>query len=335
MSLNELTAQMIPAIEETLRQALERIEDVDGMRHMLAYHLGWEGPGAGPEARGKRIRPLLVLLAAAASGGDWRKALPGAASVELIHNFSLIHDDIEDNSPLRRGRQTVWKLWGIPQAINAGDAMFSLANLVILDLAEKTSPPQALLAARVLQETCLSLTGGQYLDIAFERELVIPLEAYWPMVGRKTAALLSAGLRIGAISAGASSAVCEAYGSFGRYLGLAFQVQDDLLGIWGDAQTTGKSAESDLVSGKKSLPVLFGLSQNGAFAARWAQGPIEAEEVPGIAELLRQEGAYDYALEKANSLTSQALQALDDARPQGEAGEALRSLALRLLNRKV
>ena len=116
----------LPAIEEELRQAVAfaggpGLEELHGM---LAYHMGWEGENAGPNASGKRIRPLLVLLACAAAGGDWTDALPGAAAVELVHNFSLIHDDIEDNSDLRRGRPTVWKIWGIPQAINAGDAMY-------------------------------------------------------------------------------------------------------------------------------------------------------------------------------------------------------------------
>ena len=136
MSLNQFAREMIPAVEETMQACLAQVKGsgLEQFYAMLAYHLGWEGEGSGPEARGKHIRPLLVLLSTAAVNGDWRKALPAAAAVELLHNFSLIHDDIEDNSPLRRGRRTVWHIWGVPQAINAGDAMLSLAHMALLDL---------------------------------------------------------------------------------------------------------------------------------------------------------------------------------------------------------
>jgi geranylgeranyl diphosphate synthase type I len=301
---------------------------------MLAYHLGWEGEGAGPQARGKRIRPLLLLLTSAAAGGNWQCALPAAASVELVHNFSLIHDDIEDNSPIRHGRPTVWSYWGVPQAINTGDAMFSLANLVILDLEKTASPKIALNAARVLQETCLQLTQGQYLDLVYEVRGDLTLEAYWPMVSGKTAALLAACTELGALIAGAGNPDRISYRQFGSSLGLAFQALDDLLGIWGDAVRTGKSAESDLLSGKKSLPVLFGLSRGGPFAKRWAKGSITPEEIPGLAHQLELEGARGETQEYADRLTTQALQALDQANPQGEAGQALRALALRLLMRQ-
>ena len=304
------------------------------MRHMLAYHMGWEGEHAGPKAAGKRIRPLLVLLSCASAGGDWRAALPAAAAVELVHNFSLIHDDIEDNSPLRRGRQTVWKLWGIPQAINAGDAMFTQAYLVLLRLEHTVSPAVALRASHLLQETCLHLTQGQYMDISYENRLDLNVDAYWPMVSGKTAALLSACTGLGALAAGLDEARFQAYREFGRLLGLAFQAQDDILGIWGDAALTGKSADSDLVSGKKSLPVLFGLQQGAAFAQRWSQGPIQPDEVEALARLLEAEGARDFCQSAAEDLTTRALAALNQAAPQGDAGTALVELAHILLDRK-
>ncbi len=301
---------------------------------MLAYHLGWEGDGAGPEARGKRIRPLLVLLTAAAAGGEWARALPAAAAVELVHNFSLIHDDIEDNSPTRHGRSTLWKDWGIAQAINAGDAMFTLAHLATLRLQDTAYSLIALKATNILQNVCLRLTQGQYMDLAYEARGDLSMEAYWPMVSGKTAALLSACTELGALVAETNDITCAAYREFGYSLGLAFQAQDDLLGIWGDAAITGKSAKSDLLSGKKSLPVLFGLSQNSQFAARWNKGPITPEEVPELAVQLEQEGAYNETQAQATKLTDQALGALEQANPQGEAGEALRELAMRLLKRQ-
>ena len=337
MPLEQLVQTFLPAIEEELHKATAKARgpDLNLLHHMLAYHLGWEGDKAGPEARGKRIRPILLLLTTAAAGGDWQAALPAAAAVELIHNFSLIHDDIEDNSPVRRGRPTLWKLWGVPQAINAGDALFSVAHLALLDLPQSTSANTTLKASHLLLETCLQLTQGQYLDISYELRGDLTLQAYWPMVNGKTAALLGTCTELGALVAEAEVTVCSAYREFGHALGLAFQVLDDLLGIWGDAALTGKSAESDLLSGKKSLPVLYGLSQAGDFAARWAQGPITADEVPYLASQLEREGAHAYTRECANNLTEEALKALERAQPQGNAGVALQILAHKLLNRQV
>lgn len=331
-----LTETMLSAVEEELQQAVgwTRRPGLEEMHAMLAYHLGWEGQGAGPEARGKRIRPLLTLLCAAAAGGEWRQALPAAAAVELVHNFSLVHDDIQDQSPQRRGRPTVWTRWGVAQAINAGDTLFSLAQLSILRLAETVSPQAGLRAAVALQEACLALTQGQYLDLSYEGRGDLSLEAYWPMVSGKTAALLSASAQIGALAAQAPGPVCAAYASFGRHLGLAFQVLDDCLGIWGDAALTGKSTASDLVSGKKSLPVLFGLGKAGPFAERWAQGPVSPGEVPALAAQLEEEGGRAYAQARANELTDQALAALAQTAPQGAAGDALQAMALKLLRRK-
>lgn len=335
-TLKDFIQEMQPEIEKSL-QASVLLADGQGLEEfheMLAYHMGWVGEGAGPEARGKRIRPLMVLLTAASAGGEWRRALPAAAAVELVHNFSLIHDDIEDNSPLRRGRATLWTRWGIPQAINAGDAMFTVAHLSLLGLAETASARAALEANRILQKTCLHLTQGQYLDISYEARGDLNLAAYWPMVGGKTAALLAACTELGALAAQAPEARQAAYRQFGWTLGLAFQAQDDLLGIWGDSAVTGKSADSDLVSGKKSLPVLFGLEQNGPFARRWREGPINGEQVADLARQLEAEGARQYTQERANALTDQALEALEKAQPEGEAGRALKELAAQLLKRK-
>ena len=326
---------MLPAIEIELERALSPVctAELAGLHQMFAYHLGWEGEGAGSEARGKRIRPLLLLLTTAAAGGYWEKALPAAAAVELIHNFSLIHDDIEDNSPMRRGRPTVWQKWGVAQAINAGDAMFTLAHLSILRLGENIPLDSVLQSAQVLQNTCLRLTQGQYLDISYEARGDLNLDAYWSMVSGKTAALLSTCAELGALIANAGEERRDGYRDFGHSLGLAFQAQDDLLGIWGDSVLTGKSAESDLLSGKKSLPVLYGLSQKATFSHRWEQGGILAKEVPALAEQLKAEGAYDYTQTAVEKLTNQALRALKRAHPQGDAGQALYALADKLLAR--
>lgn len=326
---------LLSAIETELQKQVARLDEprTRPFHEMLAYHMGWTGEGAGPEATGKRVRPLLVLLAAASCGADWRPALPAAAAVELVHNFSLLHDDIEDNSDKRRGRTTVWKKWGLAQGINAGDGMFILANLALADLEADYPAPIVIRAATILQHACLDLTRGQFLDISYEDRADLAVDDYWPMVGGKTAALIAACCQLGALLGGADAARQEAYRAFGHYLGLAFQVQDDILGIWGDEALTGKSAAGDLVEGKKSLPVLFGLEKNGEFARRWQRGPIRAEEVRAAAALLEAESARRSAQEAARQMTDLALENLRVANPQGEAGEALKSLADKLLQR--
>lgn len=342
MSLNEMTSQMLPAIEAELQRQVARLDQprIKPFYEMLAYHMGWIGEGAGPEATGKRIRPLLVLLTTAGCNRlsseveTWKSALPAAAAVELVHNFSLVHDDVQDNSDKRRGRPTVWVKWGVPMAINAGDALFVQSNQAIIDLAKNYPSGVVVKAAQILHDTCLDLTRGQYMDLFYEERLDLTVDDYWPMVAGKTAALLAGCASIGAVLGGADDATVEAYRSFGHYLGLAFQVQDDLLGIWGNEALTGKSAASDLVEGKNSLPVLVGLGKKGKFAERWKQGPIKPEEVEEVARLLASESAYEYTIEASKQMTDLALGSLRAADPQGEAGVALFELTEKLLNRQ-
>ncbi|MFZ5879648.1 MAG: polyprenyl synthetase family protein [Chloroflexota bacterium] len=331
-----MISDLLPSIESELQRQAARLDQprTRPFHEMLTYHMGWTGEGAGPEATGKRIRPLMLLLVTAACGAEWTCALPAAAAVELVHNFSLAHDDIQDNSPRRRGRPTLWVRWGMPMAINAGDALFVLSNQAMLDLLEFHPSERVVRAASILHDTCLDLTSGQYLDMSYEERHDLGVDDYWPMVGGKTAALLAACCHIGALLGGADETRQEAFRTFGQNLGLAFQVQDDILGIWGDEALTGKSAASDLVEGKNSLPVLYGLSQDGPFAQRWKQGHIQPNEVAQVAQWLVEAGGYDYAQKQAEHWTSQALQNLAAAAPQGEAGQILTGLAHKLLKRK-
>jgi len=336
MSLRQLSEVMLPAIEDELQRQVSRLDEPHTriFHDMLTYHMGWTGEGAGPAATGKRIRPLMVLLTIAACKAEWLRATPAAAAVELVHNFSLVHDDIQDNSDKRRGRATTWKIWGMPMAINVGDALFVMSNQAILELRDHYPAETVVQAATVLHDTCLDLTRGQFLDMSYERRIDLGVEDYWPMIAGKTAALLSACCHIGAILGGADESTCDAYRSFGHALGLAFQVQDDILGIWGDEALTGKSAASDLLEGKKSLPVLFGLSKSGQFADRWEKGPIQPDEVEDLAKLLASEGSYEYTYDSSRQLTMMALNSLREADPRGEAGEALMELANKLIRRE-
>ena len=339
--------RMLEAIEKELQRQVARLDQprTKQFHEMLTYHMGWTGEGAGVEATGKRIRPLLVLLSSASFGlierkdekeidRYWLHAKSAASAIELIHNFSLVHDDIQDNSDKRRGRNTVWVNWGAPMAINVGDALFVIANQAILDLAEYYTAEVVIKAAGILNNSCLDLTRGQFLDMSYEERNDLGIDEYWPMVGGKTSALLAACTHIGALLGNASEAEQEAYRLFGWHLGLAFQVEDDILGIWGDELITGKSAASDLVEGKNSLPVLYGLGKQGKFAERWVQGSITASEVKDVAMQLEIEGGKKYAEEISIKETQKALAYLDQANPRGEAGEAMHQLANMLLKRK-
>lgn len=345
---NSLQQSMLDAIETELKRQVTRLDAprTKIFHEMLTYHMGWTGEGAGPLATGKRIRPLLVLLSCVSSDKNkyvnkkgnevsinWLHAAPAAASIELVHNFSLVHDDIQDNSELRRGRKTVWVNWGQPMAINVGDALFVIANQAMLDLSEHYPADMVVRAAKILNNCCLELTQGQYLDMSYESRSNLTMEDYWPMIGGKTSALLSACTQIGALFGYAQDEQIENFRLFGYHLGLAFQVQDDILGIWGDEALTGKSASSDLVEGKNSLPVLFGLEKNGEFAKRWKLGPIKVDEVKEVAAVLEAEGGKSFAEKKAEEETQKALSYLMQANPQGEAGGKLIELANILLNR--
>ena len=326
---------LLSDIELELQKQVSRLDQprTKPFHEMLTYHMGWTGEGAGPEATGKRIRPLLVLLCSSACRANWELALPAAAAVELVHNFSLVHDDIQDNSPKRRRRDTTWVKWGAPMAINVGDALFVMSNQAVIDLKQNHPAEVVMKTAAILHNTCLDLTRGQFLDMSYEERTDLKVEDYWPMIAGKTAALLSACCQIGAVLGGADEEKEEAYRAFGHYLGLAFQVQDDILGIWGDEKVTGKSVASDLVEGKNSLPVLIGLGKKGKFAARWAKGSIKAEEVEEVARLLASEGGYGEAKEASIQMTDMAINSLREADPQGEAGESLFDLTNKLLNR--
>jgi len=229
MSLKQQAAAMLPAIERELRRQIKRL-DARGTRpfhDMLAYHMGWTNGKDGKPRAGKRIRPLLLLLVTQAVGSRWKDALAAAAAVEIIHNFSLVHDDIQDNSPTRRGRPALWTVHGRALAINAGDALLTIANQAMLDLEKRYPPAVVVEAARIVQDACLDLTRGQYLDLSHQDTNRLTLRDYWTMIGGKTAALLSACTEIGAILGGAGVKSRAGYREFGRLVGAAFQVQPE------------------------------------------------------------------------------------------------------------
>ncbi|MFQ5397980.1 MAG: polyprenyl synthetase family protein [Anaerolineae bacterium] len=335
--LQKLSAAMLPALDQEMRAVLGADETLpDSFHGMMHYHMGWTDAEFRPiEVKaGKRIRPVLCLLSCQAAGGDWRQALPAAVAVELLHNFSLIHDDIEDASPTRRGRLTVWKLWGIELAINSGDAMFAVAHLAMNRLVDRgVDPTVAVTALRRFDETCLRLTQGQHADMCFETRDEVSVDEYLEMITGKTAVLLSLCTELGALIAGADADTVAHYAAFGQALGLAFQVKDDILGVWGDEAVTGKSAATDIITKKKTLPVLYGLAQSEALRQLYTNSEGDDQFVNQVVSLLDESGAREFAAEKAARYSHDAIHHLEAAQPSGPAYIALRELADMLLKR--
>ncbi len=314
--MDELTNYLhdnLPVIEADLQLFLKKNlpEAYDELHGMLRYHMGWEGAGSGKAAQGKRIRPIMALLSGENCGIPVEDMLPFCSAIELLHNFSLIHDDIEDHDERRRGRETIWKLWGVPQAINSGDLMFSLATQSLLRPNDSVSDHQLVAAVQAFQETCRKLTIGQYMDMKFEEMQTVPTRQYIEMISGKTAALLGFCLAIGPIAAGKSLEDIELAKKFGETVGLAFQIQDDYLGIWGDINVTGKASRSDLVSRKKSLPILQGLENHAHFYQTWLAHDIVSETLAEeLAVILENEGVRDFVAAEVVRFTDSAEQML-------------------------
>ncbi len=322
MSLAQTISAYLPLIEAEMRDLLTPAAGAASRHYeIMQYHMGWRDPDLRPAEApaGKRIRPVLCLLAAAAVGGDPQVALSAAAGLELLHNFSLLHDDIEDSSPTRRHRPTAWTLFGMPIACNAGDGMFSLAHLAFFRLARHGVPTERILAAlQRFDETCLALTEGQYLDMAFEARLDVTPDDYFRMIAGKTGALLAAAPELGALVAGASPAAVACYRRYGAALGQAFQLQDDILGIWGDEAATGKSAASDILSKKKSLPVILALAHprvGGRLRSLYAGAAFTPADVPAVFRLLDEAGARAATEAEVRRATEAAHAALKLAAP--------------------
>jgi geranylgeranyl diphosphate synthase type I len=239
--------------------AIERL--APEIRRLVSYHMGWTDARGNPvdSPGGKGIRPTLAMLAAEAAWAGPEVGVPGGVAVELVHNFSLIHDDIIDTDAERHHRPTVWAVFGIGPAIVAGDAMQILAHQVLLESSSGRGPA----AAAALADATAAMIAGQADDIAFESRRDVSVEQCMAMCAAKTGALLGCAASIGAILAGAPDATVGALRDYGRHLGLAFQAVDDLLGIWGDPARTGKPAGSDLRQRKKTMPVVAALAAGG------------------------------------------------------------------------
>jgi geranylgeranyl diphosphate synthase type I len=340
---SERFREQLVAVDGEMRAclALDVVAALAPFYGMMQYHLGWKDaalrPAEGPV--GKLLRPLLCLAACQVTG-RWETAVPAAAALELVHNFTLIHDDIEDHSPLRRGQPTVWNLWGIAQAINAGDGLFILARHALLRLRDRGVPPETILeAVAFLDRTILRICEGQYLDLSFERRVDVDEPAYTGMIARKTAALLEAAVYLGALVGGADAAAQAALRSYGEFLGLAFQVQDDLLGVWGVEERTGKPAAADVYGRKLGLPAVYALANTPpADRALLTQvysgeGPVTPRDVAAVLAVMERVGTRAYVEQVAERYLRQALAALEGA-PAGPARTDLADIAASLVGRQ-
>lgn len=335
MSVDVYRERYLPLLEAELRNALVGHDSLSRFYGMMQYHMGWLDAGLNPiqAPAGKRLRPLLCLLTCEAVGGSIAQALPAAAAVELLHNFSLIHDDIEDVSETRRHRTTVWKLWGTAHGINCGDGMFAAVFVELSRLAEQgVSPKQCLDAQRILSETCLRLTEGQYLDMTFETQMDVDMDSYLRMIGDKTAELIACSTRLGALLGGADAGTVDAYAQFGENLGLAFQVIDDILGIWGREIETGKSVSSDILTRKKTLPIVYVL-HDPDLRSLYAQPELLDLDVERVLSILDKHQARSFAAQRAREYSEKALLSLEQSGYATPAHQAMQDYALSLLKR--
>jgi geranylgeranyl diphosphate synthase type I len=340
IALSRFVGEWLPQVDAEMRSVLDNDEPaVDRHYGMLHYHMGWLNQALLPEIspQGKRLRPMLCLLACAEVGGDVARAIPAAAALELLHNFSLIHDDIEDRDETRRHRPTVWKIWGEAQAINAGDGMFALAFAAMQRLHDRGVAPETTLAAlRLFTQTCVDLTEGQHLDIGFEQRQLVTVEEYLRMIQGKTAALIAGSVAIGAAVGGAEGEQDAALWRFGHNLGLAFQIQDDILGIWGDPEQTGKPAANDILRRKKSLPILFGLNHDDVgprMQALFAAPDFGEAAIEPALGLLEEAGTRAYAEGLVQHYHDRGVASLRTALGERASASAMLALSESLLHR--
>jgi geranylgeranyl diphosphate synthase type I len=342
MKGEELLNRHLGMVDEEIKKVFETRTHPAQLYDMMKYHLGWldEDLRKVEQYRGKRFRPTLCLLVYNSLSGVYDKALPAAAAIELIHNFSLIHDDIEDMDEERRHKATVWKLWGISQAINVGDGMHVLANLAALRLADiGVTSEKVVEVMKILNETIITLCEGQYLDMSFEERLDITIDMYLDMIRRKTAALVEASAWIGATLATEDESRIESFRNFGRSIGLAFQIIDDIIGIWEKAEQTGKPKASDIRNRKKTLPILYSMemaSEEDRKLLRelYSRPHLTDEEVEQVLGILEASGAYEFSRKMAEDYEKEALAALQKTGIREDAMADIKALAEFLIRRK-
>jgi geranylgeranyl diphosphate synthase, type I len=342
--------EWIDQTDRFMRQIVDEAESrAEGTFHagdlslydVVRYHMGWVDGQFLPVVAdpGKRVRPAVCLLCTGAASGDLNTAIPVAAGIELLHNFTLMHDDIQDRSALRRGRPTVWQLWGESQAINAGDATFALSQLAVLRAGERglDSTLTAEIAAE-FNRTTLRIVEGQVLDLGFEQRADVTVDDYLRMIGGKTAAIVAFASWAGARVAGCEQSVSDRFHEFGRLLGLGFQVRDDFLGIWGDDSTTGKQSGDDIRGRKQSVPIIMLMEsvtegQRLELQRIYQQPAIDQRDVDTITGMLDEHGIGERVQMLTESFHREAVAILHQVAHDNAYHAALIALSERLVER--
>ncbi len=286
-------------LENALADAVPALEQ-HPINTLLRYHLGWSdrsgNPSPTPASQGKALRPTLCMFACEAFEGQLDHAAPAAAAVELIHNFSLIHDDIQDRGYERRHQPTVWAVWGTSPALVAGDSMQSLGDFTSIRATDSVSPATAIRVSCLITASYLEMIEGQCRDLQFEQRENIGTDEYLDMIALKTGALIRSSLVIGAALATEDSETIDGVARFGRAIGRLFQIRDDYLGIWGDDAITGKSTDSDIVQRKKSYPIVYAFQESAGpnrteLSRLYAKETLEEPDVDRVLEVLQDIGA--------------------------------------------
>jgi geranylgeranyl diphosphate synthase type I len=306
-------------INREIEKTLEKYCDIPLAKKMLDYQLGM---GLGLTAQGKRFRPILCLLTAKAIGGSYKKALPAAAAIELIHNFSLIHDDIQDGDEFRRGRMTVWKKWGVNQAINAGDSMHALVNLSLSGLFKLGLKPKVISSVfSVVNSACYRMCEGQVLDIGLEGKAGTGLMGYLDMIKKKTAALIEAAPFSGALASTQDRRIIGCYRNFGLNAGMAFQIFNDVSGF-GKDNARFDHIKSDLIKHKTTLPLVL--------ACRTLAPVKKKLSASMILRLIKDSGAVEHARVIGREYLGRAVCELDRSGIKNSAQETLKEYVLQI-----
>lgn len=343
-TLSRYQAEILAAMHRALQQdhigsLSTPAADLATFYGQMQYHLGWVDKDftSVQNNPGKLLRPTLLLLAYEAAGAwggaSLDRALPAAVAIELTHNFSLIHDDIVDGDTERRHRPTLWTLWGRSQGVNTGDGMFALARLALWDvLPAGVEGETAARLGALLDQASLTIAEGQYLDLSFEQREDVSVTMYLDMIGRKTAALMSAATAMGATLGTRDSATIASLRTFGYEIGLAFQVRDDILGVWASTAELGKTPAGDIYRRKKALPALHAMEYASSEDRQTLrdlytrQTPLTAEEAAAVLAIFTHTETRAYCQSYLNQQCSRARQALDQV-PRLTETNALRALA--------
>lgn len=332
-SAPEILADTRAQVEPALRRAVDGLPAP--LRHVAGYHFGWwDEQGRPATAGGKTLRPALVLLSAEAAGGSADRAVPAAVAVEMVHNFTLLHDDVIDGDAERRHRPTAWRIFGSAAAILAGDALVARAIELLAIRGDRVARRATGLLGQATQE----VLGGQSADVEFERRDDVAMAECVTMAQAKTSALLRVACELGALYGGAGPERVARFADFGGGLGLAFQHVDDLLGIWGDPSATGKPVHSDLLSRKKTLPVVAALTSGTPAGRELAElyhgtAPLTEAEAVRAAELVEGAGGRQWSRTQADELVDRARGHLAAADPSPRAAAELDALARLITHR--